>query len=278
MKLQPSTRQQEQADRQRRAREALRLVRSGQSVAEVAERTGLHRLAIERALRDAIERQTVIRQHLQSRSGLTSLLRYPNRGPWGQAGYMGNCPGFLIVDLLDYLKPTSVFDPMEGSGTTGEVCEDFQIEYEGRDLRSGFDVLSSHFPDRCFDLVFWHPPYWRGFRYSDHPNDLSTATSMADYLDRLHTGLTRLHTLLTPAGHLVMLIGDGRKSGMFYSIHADVLQWRVLPLEAILIKEGDHARRARHFRYGPTKFIPTLHEYALIFKRGESCVLLFTPV
>jgi hypothetical protein len=50
-----------------------------------------------------------------------------------------------------------------------------------------------------------------------------------------------------------------------------VIQWQLLPLEAILIKEGDHARRARHFRYGPTRFIPTLHEYVLIFKRGESC-------
>ncbi len=278
MKPQSSIRQQEQTDRQRREREALRLVRSGQSVAEVAERTGLHRLAIERALRDAIERQAVIRQHLQSRSGLTSLLRYPDRGPWGQAGYMGNSPGFLIVDLLDYLKPTSVFDPMEGSGTTGEVCADFALDYKGRDLRTGFDLLSGVLPDRLFDLVFWHPPYWPGFRYSNHPNDLSTATSMTDYLDRLHTGLTRLHTLLASEGHLVMLIGDGRKSGVFYSIHADVIQWRVLPLEAILIKEGDHARRARHFRYGPTRFIPTLHEYVLIFKRGGSCTLLSTPV
>jgi hypothetical protein len=273
-----SPRQQEQAERQRQDREALRLVRSGLSVAEVAERTGLHRLAIERGLREAIERQTVIRQHLQSRSGLTSLMRYSDRGPWGQSGYMGNCPGFLIVDLLDYLKPRSVFDPMEGSGTTGEVCEDFQIEYEGRDLRSGFDVLSSPLPDRCFDLVFWHPPYWPGFRYSDHPNDLSTATNMTDYLDRLRTGLSRLQSLLTPGGHLVMLIGDGRKSGVFYPIHTDVIQWRVLLLEAILIKEGDHARRARHFRYGPTQFIPTLHEYVLIFKRGESCKLPSMPV
>ena len=112
MKLQRSTRQQAQDDRQRCIRDALGYVRSGQSVAEVAQKTGLHRLAIERGLRDAFERQHVIRQHLQSRGGLTSLLRYPDRGPWGQSGYMGNCPGFLIVDLLDYFNPASVFDPM----------------------------------------------------------------------------------------------------------------------------------------------------------------------
>ena len=183
---------------------------------------------------------------------------------------MGNCPGFLIVDLLDYFNPNSVFDPMEGSGTTGEVCSDFHIEYEGRDLQTGSDLLSGVLPDRQFDLVFWHPPYWPGFQYSDHPNDLSTAPTITEYLDRLQAGFRRLMSIVAPEGRLVMLIGDGRKSGVFYAIHTELIQWRVLPLEAILIKEGDHVRRARHFRYGPTRFIPTLHEYVLIFKGGAS--------
>ena len=268
MKPPRSERQQAHDDRQRLVREALGLVRSGQSVAEVAQKIGLHRLAIERGLREGFDRQHVIRQHLQARAGLTSLLRYPDRGPWGQSGYMGNCPGFLIMDILDYFNPASVFDPMEGSGTTGEVCADLNVHYEGRDLRTGFDLLSGPLPDRLFDLVFWHPPYWPGFRYSEHPNDFSTARTITDYLDRFQAGLQRLAGLLTPTGRLVVLIGDGRKSGTFYSIHSEVIRWGVLPLEAILIKEGDHARRARHFRYGPTRFIPTLHEYVLIFKRG----------
>jgi hypothetical protein len=278
MKLQRSNRQEVQDERQRLVQEALCLVRSGHSVAEVARKTGLHRLTIERGLREAFERQHLIREHLQSRGGLTSLLRYPDRGPWGQGGYMGNCPGFLIVDLLDYFKPKSVFDPMEGSGTTGEVCSDLNVEYEGRDLRTGFDLLSGALPDRQFNLVFWHPPYWPGFRYSEHPNDLSTATTITAYLDRLQAGFHRLQSIVAPAGRLVVLIGDGRKSGVFYPIHSELVHWRVLELEAILIKEGDHPRRARHFRYGSTRFIPTLHEYVLIFKRGESCMLPSMPV
>ena len=270
MKLARSKRQQAHDTRQRLVREAFHLVRAGRSVAEVAAQTGLHRLSIEKGVREAFDRQQVIRTHLQSRGGLTSLLRYPDRGPWGQSGYLGNCPGFLIVDLLDYFTPTSVFDPMEGSGTTGDVCADFNVEYEGRDLQSGGDLLSGVLPDRRFELVFWHPPYWPGFQYSDHPNDLSTATTITEYLDRLQAGFGRLLSVLAPEGRLVMLIGDGRKSGIFYPIHSEVIQWGVLPLEAILIKEGDHARRARHFRYGPTPFIPTLHEYVLIFTRGAS--------
>src|SRR5262249_3483703 len=151
----------------------LRLIESGRSIAEVEGITHLHRLTLERAIITAKERQELIRHHLQARSGLTSLLRYPDRGPWGKARYFGNCSGYLVIDLIDYLRPTSVLDPMEGSGTTGEICFDLKVDYLGQDLQSGFDLLSSPLPDRTFDLIFWHPPYWPGYQYTKHPNDFS---------------------------------------------------------------------------------------------------------
>ena len=86
--------EQNKADQHRRMREALRLVQAGQSVAEAAKTSELHRLTIERALREAFDRQHVIRQHLQSRAGLTSLLRYPDRGPWGESAYWEIVPAF----------------------------------------------------------------------------------------------------------------------------------------------------------------------------------------
>lgn len=177
-----------------RSWEALRLVEQGRSIREAARLTGMTKSTVERAVLQAKGRQEAIRQHLQTRSGLTSLLRYPDRGPWGQSRYFGNCPGYLLVDLLDYFKPHSVFDPMEGSGTTREVCFDLHVEYEGRDLRTGFDLLSSTLPDRTFDLIFWHPPYWPGHRYSDHPNDFSQAPNEQDFLQRMQEGLQRLKT------------------------------------------------------------------------------------
>ena len=254
---------------QRKLWAALRLIEDGRSLAEVERKLELPRAALERALVEAKQRQELIRRHLQGRRDLISVLRYPDRGPWGQAGYFGNCTGYLLVDLIDYFKPASVFDPMAGSGTTGEVCFDLKVDYVGHDLHSGFDLLSSPLPDRQFDLVFWHPPYWPGHRYSDHPNDFSSAKKPNDFLDRLREGFTRLKGLLTANGHLVILIGDGRKQGVFYPIHSEIIQWNLLPLEAVLIKDGVHERRARYFRYGPTPFIPTLHEYVLIFK-GET--------
>jgi hypothetical protein len=248
----------------------LRELEAGRSFGEVVGSSGLAWPTLERAWREAMQRQHLIRQHIQSRPGLTSLLRYPDRGPWGKASYSGNCPGYLLVDLIDYFKPHSVCDPMEGSGTTGDVCFDLNVDYVGCDLQSGFDLLSSPLPDRQFDLIFWHPPYWPGFRYSDHPHDFSTARKVTDFLERLREGFRRLCDRLADRGHLVVLIGDGRKNGVFYPIHSEIIQWGLLPLEAVLIKDGEHNRQARHFRYGPTPFIPTLHEYVLIFNGGRT--------
>ncbi len=248
--------------------QALRLIDEGRSFNEAVEIAGITRSALEKALIEAKNRQELIRRHLQSRGCLTSLLRYPDRGPWGKGSYYGNHPGYLIVDLIDHFKPSSVLDPMEGSGTTGEVCFDFKLEYTGFDLRSGFDLLTSPLPDQRFDLIFWHPPYWPGYKYSDHSSDFSNARGYEDYLKRLQDGSRRLSDLLSPNGHFVILIGDGRKNGVFYPVHTQIISWGFLPLEAILIKEGDHERRALHFRYGPTLFIPTLHEYVLVFKGG----------
>jgi len=246
--------------------DALRLVDQGGSLRDAARATGVPKSTVERALREAKARQECIRRHLQTRKGLTSLLRYPDRGPWGEARYFGNCTGYLLVDLLDYLQPQSVFDPMEGSGTTSAVCFDLNVACEGRDLRSGFDLLSSPLPDQPFDLIFWHPPYWPGHHYTNHPNDFSNAKTEEDFLSRMQHGFERLASLLTPKGHLVLLIGDGRKNGVFYPMHSQLIHFDLLPLDAVLIKEGDHERRARHFQYGPTLFIPTLHEYVLIFR------------
>jgi DNA-binding CsgD family transcriptional regulator len=251
-----------------RLTEALRLREAGASWREAEDATGIPKSTIERAEKHAKARKVAIDHHRQMRTGLTSVLRYPERGPWGKARYRGNCSGYVLLDLIDHSRATSVFDPMEGSGTTREVCADLGVVYEGRDLHAGFDLLSSPLPDRQFDLVFWHPPYWPGFRYSHHPNDLSSAKNPADFLERLRTGFERLRPLVAANGHLVIQIGDGRKNGAFYPIHSEIIGWGLMPLHAVLIKDGAHERQAQHFRYGPAKFIPTLHEYVLIFKPG----------
>jgi len=58
---------------------------------------------------------------------LTSLYHFDRAGEYGDRGYPGNCGGNLIKDLLRYFQPASVLDPMTGSGTCRDVCEELGI-------------------------------------------------------------------------------------------------------------------------------------------------------
>ena len=76
---------------------------------------------------------------------MTSVVSYPNRAPFGDHRYRGNCDGRLIRDLILRYGAARVCDPMEGSGTSRDVVEGLNkykrsgISYWGGDLRKGFD-------------------------------------------------------------------------------------------------------------------------------------------
>src|SRR6516164_6251341 len=59
---------------------------------------------------------------------LTSLYHFHRAGDYGDRKWPGNCGGNLIKDLLTYFKPDGlVCDPMSGSGTCRDVCDELRI-------------------------------------------------------------------------------------------------------------------------------------------------------
>ena len=91
----------------------------------------------------------------------SSILSYPNRGPWGQSSYRGNCSGFVQKSLIDFYKPNYFVDPAEGGGTSRDVCRQMGIKYTGLDLKTGFNLLKDKLKDRLDgspDFIFFHPP------------------------------------------------------------------------------------------------------------------------
>ena len=116
---------------------------------------------------------------------LTSLYHFHRAGEYGDRSYPGNCGGNLIKDLLRYFKPFSVFDPMTGSGTCRDVCDELGIYCWSSDIHEGADACdASQFPRACFEFCWLHPPYWRQKLYADDPRDLSRAPSLAAFLGR----------------------------------------------------------------------------------------------
>ena len=243
-------------DELRRRQDDLRQRRALQADPDPAARVGV------------AERRDLVRVHLAQRGRLSSLVSYLNRGPWGDNTFRGNCSGYLVVDLLDWLKARSVLDPMEGSGTTREVCADLGITYAGYDLYhgAGTDVVEVELPGQ-YDLVFLHPPYWNIIEYGPHPADLSRLDYGA-YITALTALIRKLrHHNLTTDGHLALLIADVRKSGRLYPLAATLMgQIGQDGLTAWLIKAQHHQASAGWY-YSGAGFVPITHEHVLVWRR-----------
>lgn len=211
-----------------------------------------------------------------------SIVSYPQRGPWGDATWEGNTSGHLVLDLIETYCPANVLDPMEGSGTTRDVCSGRGIPYLGYDLKTGHDILSPHdqnritrevralFPNGA-DMIFFHPPYWGMVRYSNLQNDFC-AGPYGLYLERMRQALTFLTRLLSPKGFIVLLLADFRWNGRTYFMTDDTTQMGAmlqmgLDKEARIIKI-QHMTSSRGKVEHPGEFA-FVHEYVTILrKRG----------
>ena len=205
---------------------------------------------------------------------LSSVVSYPDRGPWGDPKYRGNCSGWLAKDLILRFQCRSVFDPAEGSGTIKDVVLGInkyrgkEIHYEGRDLNQGWDILESPMPQNQFDMVWYHPPYWDIIRYSDDERDLSNSRTLEEFEVKLNRSTERLFQLVRPGGIMAILIGDKRKSGVYYPLLRTLLMNpKIGELKAIIIKIQHHCLSERR-EYGTNPFlIPIKHEYCLVYQK-----------
>ena len=206
---------------------------------------------------------------------LYSIVSYPDRGPWGDSRYRGNCTGHIVKDLILRFRCQSVFDPAEGGGTVKDVVTGINkyrkqnIQYEGRDLKKGWDIIESSMPEKQFDMVFYHPPYWDIIKYSDNPKDLSNCETLHNFEVKLNQSVEKLFEAVRPGGIMAILIGDKRKSGNYYVLMRTLLlNKKIGQLKALIIKIQHNCRSDRRFYNSNNPFlIPIKHEYCLIFQK-----------
>lgn len=215
-------------------------------------------------------------------TNLKSIVRYDQRGPWGSARYPGNTTGYLLMDLFGHFNPTNVLDPMEGSGTTGDVCKELGIPYLGFDLAKGHDILSPRSQrsmakevDESFvsgaSFIFWHPPYWNMIRYNRADQRDFSNGPYALYLTRMERAMKFLRSLIqegNPDARLAIQLGDLRRRGQYYWIPRDVAEpsrlrssgWNLTDL---IIRE-QRGVTSDNVQYG--KLIRIMHETVLILE------------
>ncbi len=204
---------------------------------------------------------------------LTSLYHFHRAGEYGDRKWPGNCGGNLIKDLLNYFKPGLVFDPMTGSGTARDVCQEMGIPCFSFDIHQGFDACDSlEFPKaETFDFIWAHPPYWRQKLYADDPRDLSRSPTLEHFLRRYGQFIRNCANALKPNGKLAILMGDysDREEGFVpLTFHTKRLAFAAgLEQSCTDIIRFSHGASSSRKVYKST-FIPGLHDTCMIFERG----------
>jgi hypothetical protein len=204
---------------------------------------------------------------------LTSLYHFDMAGEYGDRKWPGNCGGNLIKDLLQYFKPDGiVFDPMSGSGTCRDVCEEMGIPCMSWDIHQGQDACAPKDcpPAEMFPFIWAHPPYWRMKLYSEDKRDLSRAPTLDDFLRRYGQFIRNCKTALKPGGKLAILMGDysDREAGYVPLVfHTKRLAFAAgLKQHCTDIIRFSHGNSSSKKVYR-SSFIPGLHDVCMIFEK-----------
>jgi len=218
----------------------------------------------------------------------SSILSFPNRGPWGNNKWRGNCSGHIYRVLFQSLNPASFCDPMVGSGTSIEVAQDMNIEAYGLDLHSGFNIIRDSIVNRIgkeVDLVLAHPPYFGQVLYSNsvwgnesHPDDLSRCINDEDFCQKMQVAMLNQREATKVGGYYGAIIGDWRRNGVYSSYQADIIcRMPRDELAGVLIK-AQHNMQSSGKSYGKMKLPFITHEYILLFKRKANSTMQLLSV
>jgi hypothetical protein len=204
---------------------------------------------------------------------LTSLYHFHRAGEYGDRSYPGNCGGNLIKDLIHFFGARSVFDPMTGSGTCRDVCNELGVYCWSSDMHAGIDACdSSQFPRECFDFAWIHPPYWRQKLYTADARDLSRTPTLDTFLGRYRLVIANCAGSLSPGGKLAVLMGDysDRETGFvpltyFTKQLAFEIGLRQACTDIIRFSHGASSGK-KIYR---SAFIPGLHDVCMIFEKPD---------
>lgn len=203
---------------------------------------------------------------------LTSLYHDPDPGPWGDRSYPGNCSGNLIRDVLRFLAPASVYDPMSGSGTCRQVCEHLGVPCVSGDIHHGFDACEPHYTD-AFAFCWLHPPYGRQKVYAADPRDLSREPTLEGFLTRYDRLIRSCARAVVPGGHLGILMGDysDREWGftplVYWTKHlAFAAGLRQCATDIVRFSHGASSGRKAY----RSSFIPGLHDVLCLFQKPHA--------
>lgn len=216
----------------------------------------------------------------------STVLSFPERGPWGESKYRGNCSGFIQAFLIWKYQVQKFAELFAGSGTGSDVCKDMEVDYIGADLNPNplrhnilsVNAVTDDVPDEFYgaDMVFMHPPYgaeikipYAGSMWKDTANlsqyDLGQM-QWDKFMKQLNAIVMKYYAAMEPGSRMSILMGDVRRNGL-HSMFNDIV--KPGELEQIIIKMQHNTVSQKNWQsYGGfKKFVPLVHEYILVLKK-----------
>ena len=219
---------------------------------------------------------------------MESIVSYPDRGPYGNNSYRGNCSGLLIKDIISQYRLKGLSDFMVGSGTTEDVVREAAIRGDFADLNRGYYMMSMDIPNRA-ENIFWHPPNHDMIVYSGKQydvkdvelatglpadtilaNDLSRCVSWKEFVKKMNYCMMKQFSALEKGGRMFVLVGDMKRKGKLYSMLCDIIKPGTL--EQVIIKAQHNCVSDRQ-TYSNQNFVPIVHEYLLVTRKDTGLIV-----
>jgi DNA modification methylase len=151
----------------------------------------------------------------------TTLWDYPRQNygktQKGSNKYAGVTPAFVIYNMIKRYTEQGdlVLDPMAGSGTTIDVCNEegrrciaYDISPTRPDITQN-DARKIPLADASAEMIFIDSPYGDNINYNDHPGNIGHISAETDqFYKELDKVMTECYRVLKPGKVLGWLIGD----------------------------------------------------------------------
>lgn len=217
-----------------------------------------------------------------------TVLSFPERGPFGNSRYRGNCSGFIHAFLIDQYKVNYLGEMYAGGGTGYDVCQNMGIKYVGADLNATrplvhiCNALTDEIPEEfseC-DFIFQHMPYpeigikYAGSEYADPTGELSKYDIGQMPFDKgMHANnkvTMKLYNAMHPGAKMGILCGNVRRKGKYH----DMMLSLALPGNIIQnIVKMQHNCVSDGREYQRRNFIPITHENLIILEKPFEATL-----
>lgn len=222
----------------------------------------------------------------------TTILSFPDRGPWGQASYRGNFSGWIPASLIYRYDAHSVSEIFAGGGTTSDLCKDLELPYVGIDLNPNpvrnniisMNILDEEMelPDGFYDadLQILHPPYpgINNIHYSNNMWKDTKAVAVNDIqemswdkgMNAINKAILRGYAAMPSGSYQAVVVGDIRRKVNGKSTFHSMMTNLAIPgeLVQILVKMQHNTVSGRN-NYDTNKknFFMVAHEFIVVVKK-----------